>query len=99
MLYRAGEIKPIYSGIWKSIGVVLPVAFPIIAFNLAFDQNYLFLNEASEGSPLVPVWNIFGTSFGLPGYIIGVLLLVIVVFHVLYVVYRLLAKMQTKKRG
>ena len=75
------------------------MAFPIIAFNLAFDQNYLFLNEASEGSPLVPVWDIFGTRFGLPGYIVGVLLLVIVVFHILYVVYKLLANVQRKKRG
>lgn len=99
MLYRAGEIKPVYGGIWKSIGVVLPVSFPIIAFNLTFDQNYLFLNEASEGSPLVPVWNIFGTSFGLPGYIVGVLLLVIVVFHILYVMYKLLANVKEKKRG
>ncbi|MBR6528687.1 MAG: YwaF family protein [Firmicutes bacterium] len=99
MLYRGGEIKPAYSGIWKSIGAILPISFPIIAFNLTFDQNYLFLNEASEGSPLVPVWNIFGTSFGLPGYIFGVVLLVLVVFHVLYVVYKVLGNVSNKKRG
>ncbi len=99
MLYRGGEIKPVYSGTWKTIGAILPLAFPIIAFNLTFDQNYLFLNEASEGSPLVPIWNIFGTSFGLPGYICGVILLVLVVFHILYVVYTLLDKVASKKRG
>ena len=41
----------------------------------------------------------FVSSFGLPGYIVGVLLLVIVVFHVLYMMYRLLANVKGKKRG
>ncbi len=99
MLYRAGEIKPVYSGIWKTIGIVLIAAIPVIPFNLAFDQNYLFLNEASEGSPLVPIWNIFAPQFGLPGYIVGVALLVIVVFHILYGMYIALDKLAHKRRG
>lgn len=99
MLYRAGEIKPIYSGVWKTVSVLLPLAVPVCIFNLIFEQNYLFLNEASEGSPLVPVWNIFGTRFGLPGYIFGVILLVVVAFHILYVVYRGLDVVSEKKRG
>lgn len=99
MLYRGGEINPRYSGIWKTIGVVLVLAVPVFLFNLAFEQNYLFLNEASEGSPLVPVWDIFGTRFGLPGYIFGCVLLVIAVFHVLYVVYKVIGNMGDRKRG
>lgn len=99
MLYRGGEIKPVYSGIWKTIGVILPLAVPVFIFNLIFEQNYLFLNEASEGSPLVPIWNIFGTKLGLPGYIFGCILLVLVVFHILYVVYKVLGKTSNKKRG
>ncbi len=99
MLYRAGEIKPVYSGIWKTIGIVAILAIPIVPFNLTFDQNYLFLNEASEGSPLVPVWNIFAPSFGLPGYIFGAALLVVIVFHILYGMYIVIDKLAHKKRG
>lgn len=98
MIYRGGEVKPEYKGIWKTVGVILPAAVPVFIFNCIFEQNYLFLNEASEGSPLVPIWNIFGTRFGLPGYIFGAILLVIAVFHVLYVVYRMIDK-TTNKRG
>ena len=97
MLYRAGEIKPIYKGIWKTMSVILPIAVPVFIFNLIFEQNYLFLNEASEGSPLVPIWNIFGTRFGLPGYIFGAILLVIAVFHILYAVYKVLDKKSLQK--
>ena len=92
MRYRAGEIKPNYKGIWNTMKVVGAIAPFVFIFNLFTGQNYLFLNEASPGSPLVPVWDIFGTRFGLPGYVFGCVLLVIVVFHILYVVYRLLDK-------
>ena len=95
MLYRNGEIKPNYGGIWKTMKIIGIIAPFVIAFNLITGQNYLFLNEASPGSPLIPVWNLFGTAWGLPGYIVGVVLLVIIVFHILYGVYKLLEK--TKK--
>lgn len=99
MLYRAGEIRPEYKGIWNTTKVLIVVAVPVVIFNRIFDTNYLFLNEASEGSPLVAVWNIFGTRFGLPGYIAGAILLVIIVFHILFVVYNALEKVSNKKRG
>ena len=99
MLYRAGEIKPEYKGIWNTTKVLIVVAVPVVIFNRIFDTNYLFLNEASEGSPLVAVWDIFGTRFGLPGYIAGAILLAIIVFHILFIVYNALEKVSNKKRG
>lgn len=99
MIYCAGEVKPSYKGIWQSIAVLLITAVPVYIFNLVFDTNYLFLNEASAGSPLVAVWDIFGTRFGQAGYVAGVLLLVTVVFHALYALYRLLDKFFAEKRG
>jgi len=96
MIYRNGEIKIEYKGIWNTIKVIGAVAPFVFVFNLFTGQNYLFLNEASPGSPLVPVWDIFGTRFGLPGYVFGCVLLVLVVFHILYVVYKLLDKIKNK---
>lgn len=97
MLYRSGEIVPNYKGIWKTMKVIGAVAPFVFVFNLFTGQNYLFLNEASPGSPLVPIWNIFGTTFGLPGYLFGVILLVIVVFHGLYGLYMVLEKVKEKR--
>lgn len=97
MLYRAAEIRPSYSGLWKTVAAMLLASIPVYFFNIAFDTNYLFLNEASEGSPLVIVWNLFGTRFGEIGYLIGAALLVIIVFHILYVAYKLLSKIFREK--
>ena len=92
MLKRAGEIKISYRGLWQSIGILAIVAVPVYIFNLAAETNYLFLNQAQQDSPLVMVWNIFGERFGQAGYLAGVCLLVILVFHLLYVIYRALEK-------
>ena len=96
MIYRNGEVRPNYKGLWNTVKVIGAVAPFVFVFNLYSGQNYLFLNEASPGSPLVPIWNIFGTRFGLPGYVFGCVLLVVAVFHILYVVYRLLDKRNNK---
>ena len=96
MIYRNGEVKIEYKGIWNTIKVIGAVAPFVFIFNLFTGQNYLFLNEASPGSPLVPVWDIFGTRFGLPGYVFGCVLLVLVVFHLLYVVYKCIDKVKNK---
>ena len=73
------------------------IAVPVYIFNHIFETNYLFLNEAQEGSPLVAVWNIFGTRFGQAGYLAGVVLLVVVIFHILYLVYMVMDKIKTRK--
>ena len=37
----------------------------------------MFMNEASEGSPLVVLWDIFGTRFGEPGYLLSYIVLAV----------------------
>lgn len=99
MLYRSREIRPSYKGLWNTVLAMVTVSVPVYLFNLAFSTNYLFLNEASDGSPLVIVWELFGTRFGAAGYLTGVVLMALVVFHILYAVYRLLDITADKKRG
>ena len=94
MLYAAGEIRADYRGLWTTAGILAVCAVPIYILNVLIDENYLFLNEASEGSPLVFLWNVFGTRFGAPGYIASFAVLLLTVFHVLYLVYRCINKIQ-----
>ena len=80
-----------------SFGMVALLIGPLFAFNSHFDTNFLFLNEASEGSPLVPIWNLLGTKYGYPGYFAGGAVLVLTVFHGLYLFYSLLGKRVNKR--
>lgn len=96
MLYAAGEIWTDYKGLWQTAGIIAVLAVPIYILNNIIDENYLFLSEASEGSPLVFLWDVFGVRFGQPGYVISFGVLAVAVFHVLYAVYRL---MQNKRKG
>ena len=55
-------------------------------------------NEASEGSPLVVLWDIFGTRFGEPGYLLSYIVLAVAVFHVLYLLYAVIGTMADRRR-
>lgn len=97
MRYRNGEIRPSYRGLWMTFGMVALLIGPLFAFNSHFGTNFMFLNEASEGSPLVPIWNLLGTKYGYPGYFAGCSVLVLTVFHGLYLLYSLLGKRVNKR--
>ena len=96
MLYAAGEIKADYRGLWNTTAILAVIAVPIYILNLLIDENYLFLNEASEGSPLVFLWDIFGTRFGAPGYVASFAALLLIVFHLLWIVYGVINKIKEK---
>lgn len=87
MIYYSGETKPTYKGLWRTMGVVVLLAIPVYIFDRITGMNYMFLNVPSEGSPLVFLWNIFGTKFGLLGYLISYALTALSVVHILYVIY------------
>lgn len=97
MKYSAGEIVPTYKGLWQSILGLTIIAVPIYFFNQAMGTNYLFINSASPGSPLVPLWNMFGTKYGIGGYIAAYAGLAIIVLHVLYFLYSFRVKVSLMK--
>ena len=99
MIYHDGEVRASYRGLWKTTAAMIAVSVPVYIFNCIFGTNYLFLNEASPGSPLIIVWDIFGERFGDPGYLAGIVLMVLIIFHALYVVYKLSAMFKEKRRG
>ncbi len=97
MRYRAGELAPSYRGAWQSLLFLVLLGGPLFAFNRAFGTNFMFLNEASEGSPLVPLWNIFGRTFGYPGYLAAIVVLAALIFHILWLGYFLAGKGREKR--
>lgn len=97
MELRSGRIKPSYVGIWQTAGLLAALAVPVFAFNRIYGTNFLFLNEASEGSPLVILWELFGTKYGHPGNLAAAAILAIAVFHVLWLLYRLAGRRSIKK--
>ena len=98
MRYRAGELVPVYRGVWQSLLFLVLLMGPLFAFNRAFGTNFMFLNEASEGSPLVPLWNMFGRAYGYPGYLTAMIVLAALVFHILWLGYFLAGKGRVKGR-
>ena len=86
MIFVSREVKPSYRGLWLSLlGVVIAIG-PVYCINLLFAEhnpNFMFLMEASPGSPLVPVWNLSGPDWYIPACVA----MVGIVFHVLYGVY------------
>lgn len=92
MLYRAGEIRTDYKEMWETIAILIVLVPPMFMLNKMWGTNFMFLNEASEGSPLIPLWNIFYTRFGYVGYILSFIALVITVLHAIYGVYRLIER-------
>ena len=75
----AGEIKPRPSHCPKLLGIMLLIAVPVYFFNIYFGTNYMFLSYPSPGSPLE--WFAF---LGRPGYILGYLPILAVVWGLLY---------------
>lgn len=96
MRLAAGEYRPTYKGIWIASITLIILAIPTYIVDMITDLNYMFIYKVQQNSPLVFIWNIFGTRFGQVGYLVGYALLALAVFHVLYVLYTVLGF--TKKR-
>lgn len=87
MQFVGKDIHITYKGLWKTVLAVVLIAVPVYGINLlfaAYEPNFMFLMEASPGSPLVPLWNIFGPKW----YNLSMVGMVIVIFHVLFSVYK-----------
>ncbi|MBQ1401438.1 MAG: YwaF family protein [Firmicutes bacterium] len=82
-----GEIRPDYKGLWISVLTMGLLAVPAYLVDMKTGYNYMFIYEVQRNSPLEIAWEIFGTRFGKPGYVVGAILLVAIIFHVLYLIY------------
>ena len=79
MQVSGGDISPDIKSLPQCLGIMLAIAIPVYVFDVLTNTNYLFLNWPSPGSPL----ELFA-FLGRPGYVLGYLPLIAVVWLVLY---------------
>ena len=79
MQVSGGDIRPEGKSLPQCLGVMLAIAIPVYVFDVLTNTNYLFLNWPSPASPL----ELFA-FLGRPGYVLGYLPLIAVVWLVLY---------------
>ncbi len=80
VLLTSGELIPNRKNLLYIFGGLGLFAIPIYAINKLWNTNFLFINTPSPGSPLVFLESIFGN----PGYIFGLLALVLMVWTIMY---------------
>ena len=89
MQVPCGDIRPDLKSLPQCLGVMLAIAIPVYVFDVLTNTNYLFLNWPSPASPL----ELFA-FLGRPGYVLGYLPLIAVVWLVLYLPF--IGKRRTK---
>jgi len=84
MLVLGGDLRPRTRYLPRCFAILLALAAPIYVFDRVFGVNYMFLNWPSPGSPLE--W--FAALLGVPGYLLGYLPLLALVWLLLYLPFR-----------
>lgn len=75
----AGDFIPNWRELWRSAAFLL-IVVPISAFlNQIWNQNFFFLRTPVPGSPLEPLYNLFGSY-----YILGMILIVLIFWTIIY---------------
>lgn len=89
MQVPCGDIRPDVKSLPQCLGIMLAIAIPVYVFDVLTNTNYLFLNWPSPGSPL----ELFA-FLGRPGYVLGYIPLIAVVWLILYLPF--IRKRRTK---
>ena len=87
--YSAGEIRIGYKGVWLTFLEVCALAIPIYFIDKVFDVNFVFLMDHNNNPALMFIWNISGGTGGI-SYIIGLGVLVLIVFHIAFGIFRVI---------
>ena len=88
------DIRPDVESLPQCLGIMLAIAIPVYVFDVLTNTNYLFLNWPSPGSPL----ELFA-FLGRPGYLLGYIPLIAVVWLFLYLPFILKQKKHKKSAG
>lgn len=81
----AGQVRPDWRQLPKIFGLTLAVCVPLYPLNKVLGTNFFFLNTPSPGSPLMPLAELLGN----PGYIVGVALLLVALWAIMYLPWAL----------
>lgn len=94
MLVAGGDIRPEAKRLPKCFLMLLGIGIPIYFFNKIYDTNFFFTNWPSPGSPM----EFLETFLGNPGYILGVVFLIVVLWVVMYLPFELARAMKRTRR-
>ena len=78
-----GRLIPNIKKIPQLFAVIVAMAIPIYFLNKRWGTNFMFISDPSPGSPLMPLYDIFGN-----GYVIAAAVLVIIVWLILFFPWR-----------
>ena len=84
MLVLGGDLRPRVRYLPRCFLILLALAVPIYVFDRLFHVNYMFLVQPAPGSPLE--W--FASLLGVPGYLLGYLPMLAVIWLLLYLPFR-----------
>jgi hypothetical integral membrane protein (TIGR02206 family) len=88
MQVLAGDLRPRSRYLPRCLLILLGLAAPVYVFDRIFSANYMFLIQPSPGSPLE--W--FAHLLGVPGYLLGYIPMLALVWCLLYLPFRKKAK-------
>ena len=88
----SGRLVPKMRTLPKLILALFAMAIPIYFLNKVWDTNFMFLNTPSEGSPLIPLYSLFGE-----GYVIAFAVMVISILALLFLPWEILRRRKEAK--
>ena len=88
----SGMLKPDYRQIPKMTLFMYLIAIPIYFLNKLWDTNFMFINYPSPGSPLIPLYDLFGN-----GYVIAAAILLVVIWVILFLPWLFLCRGQSQE--
>ena len=95
----SGEVVPDYRGLWQGFLFMAVFAVPIYFLDGAFQVNYMYIGNRTDVSVLARLWDIVVPDYGRPGFAAALAIVMLIVVHVFYVLYRLTGRKRRGKRG
>ncbi|MDL2293668.1 TIGR02206 family membrane protein [Ruminococcaceae bacterium OttesenSCG-928-D13] len=93
ILLASHQMRPNWRRLWRPALFIVLIAGPIFLLNRRLGTNFLFINGGSAGSPLEVLENLMGN----PGYLVGYVGLVLVVWLLMYLPFIITDAFKTKQ--
>ena len=87
----SGRLKPDIRQIPKMTAIMIALAVPIYFLNKKWGTNFMFISDPSPGSPLMPLYGIFGD-----GYVIAAAILLIIFWIIIFLPWAIIQKKRTR---
>ena len=97
MKISSSESKVTYKGLWQSILLPLLMIPLIYYIDITFKQGYMFLTDPSDFPLTNFIWNSLVPKFGNIGYIFGLIIIGLFIFHIVYLVAKLIDVLVKKR--